>query len=189
MTAAEQKKNLRVRLGRMRKQLAASGEKAKKDAAVFERLKAYILMTRPSAVLVYISLPAETNTEDIIRFCFENHIPVGAPKCENGEIRFYRINSFEDTEKGAFGISEPKAYCGEIEPSEDALCIVPALCFDKQGCRLGYGGGYYDRFLGKFGGTDGLPRPRTVGICYREYIFDSLPAEKHDVCVDAVLTD
>ncbi|MCH5324336.1 MAG: 5-formyltetrahydrofolate cyclo-ligase [Eubacterium sp.] len=182
MTAAEQKKGLRRQLKRMRQQLAVSQAKLQKDVAVYGRVTEYISKTKPAAVLTYLSTRIEVDTRSIIRFCFENNIPVAVPRCEGKEMRFCRINSFSDTEKGGYGIFEPKQHCEQIIPTESMLCIVPALCFDRYGHRLGYGGGYYDRFLSKY-------KVQTVGICYKEYLFNSIPTEENDKAVEVVLTD
>lgn len=64
----------------------------------------------------------------------------------------------------------------------DVLCIVPGLCFDKNGSRIGYGGGYYDRFLKDFCGV-------VMGLCYDECFLESIPRDEHDISVDLILTE
>ena len=64
----------------------------------------------------------------------------------------------------------------------DILCIVPGLCFDKNGSRIGYGGGYYDRFLKDFCGV-------VMGLCYDECFLESIPRDEHDISVDLILTE
>ncbi len=182
MTAADKKKNLRRQLTAMRRQLAQLPVKIQKDAAIYDKLTRHIKQLSPDAVLTYISTRIEADTRRLIKYCFDNGIAVAVPRCENRDIRFYRIKSFSDTKKGSFGIFEPNDECEELIPTENMLCIVPALCFDKKGYRLGYGGGYYDRFLSK-------DHIKTVGICYKEYIFGCLPTEDGDICVDTVFTD
>jgi 5-formyltetrahydrofolate cyclo-ligase len=78
-----------------------------------------------------------------------------------------------DLEDGAYGIKEPKGNCELFSGREKSLCILPALAFDRAGYRLGYGGGYYDRFLFRFNLT-------TVGLVYEEFLFDELPKDEHD---------
>jgi 5-formyltetrahydrofolate cyclo-ligase len=108
---------------------------------------------------------------------------VALPRCEgDGKMNFYYINSVNDLKKGAYGIQEPNEKCALFEGRDSALCIVPALSYDKHGHRLGYGGGYYDRFLSKFSG-------KTVGICYEENICDSLMHGKYDRPVTLIVTE
>lgn len=84
---------------------------------------------------------------------------------------------------GAYGILEPQPSFPEIAPSELDLAIVPGVAFDRQGGRLGYGGGYYDRLLPSL---DCL----VVGLCYGFQLFDTpLPLEAHDVRVGAICTE
>ncbi len=64
----------------------------------------------------------------------------------------------------------------------DVLCIVPGLCFDKNGSRIGYGGGYYDRFLKDLCGV-------VMGLCYDECFLESIPRDEHDISVDLILTE
>ena len=82
---------------------------------------------------------------------------------------------------GRFGIMEPVNRTAPAIPDEDSLCIVPALTCDKSGLRLGYGRGYYDRFLAGFPG-------KSVIICYSDFVGE-VPAEPHDRRADAVITD
>ena len=94
------------------------------------------------------------------------------------------ISSFADLESGAYGILEPKEFCHPVMPETIDLCIVPCLCVGSSGVRLGYGGGYYDRYLTRLGtGTvcAALCRERTQGA--------EPPAESHDRPVDMVITE
>ena len=97
-------------------------------------------------------------------------------------MEFYLADSVNDLKQGMYGILEPDTdKCSKITDFSGALCLVPALCYDKKGFRLGYGKGYYDRFLEKFTIT-------TVGLCYNELIKDTLPVDKFDKSVDYIVT-
>lgn len=181
MTPSEQKRALRDKLRTMRR-LIGPDEKREKDIALFERQKRFIFETKPPLVLSYISTPEEADTRRLIDFCFENNITIAAPRCEGRAMRFCIIRSAEDLEQGKFGILEPKKECKQADISENALCFVPGLAFDNKGYRLGYGGGFYDRFLSEH-------KVSTVGICYKEYIFERLPTDKFDKAVELVITD
>ncbi len=83
---------------------------------------------------------------------------------------------------GKYGIQEPHPDCQSIDPSEAALALVPALACDHQGFRLGYGGGYYDRFLASY------PLP-TLGICFSEFVFPELPRDPWDQPLGGIATE
>ena len=95
-------------------------------------------------------------------------------------MKFIKINSLSDLQPGAYGILEPKDG-EEITDFTDSVCITPALSFDEKGYRLGYGGGYYDRFLADYTGV-------SVGICYEEFI-GGIVTEEYDLPVDIVVTE
>jgi 5-formyltetrahydrofolate cyclo-ligase len=96
---------------------------------------------------------------------------------ENGMLLFYSGSTFE---AGALGVSEPVG--GRAAPPPD-LVVVPGLAFDVTGARLGRGKGYYDRWL------KANPAVRTLGICFKCQLLERIPAEPHDVWVNAILTE
>ena len=81
-----------------------------------------------------------------------------------------------------YGIPEPPEHLPEITDFNGAFCVVPALAFSKNGQRLGYGGGYYDRFLSDFDGV-------SAGLCYSDFFINKLPAEKHDIALDIIVSE
>ena len=82
----------------------------------------------------------------------------------------------------SFGISEPDLTCPILTQDEIDLILVPAVCYDKAGYRLGFGGGYYDRWLEHFNGF-------RVGMCRNAVLQDKVPTEPHDSRVDLLLTE
>ena len=106
------------------------------------------------------------------------------PRCEkNGNIMyFYRINSTYDLKEGRFGIFEPDESCEKYCVFDNALCIVPALSYDKDGYRLGFGMGFYDRFLADYNGMK-------LGLCYDNCMSESFCHDGYDISVDKVFTD
>jgi 5-formyltetrahydrofolate cyclo-ligase len=97
-------------------------------------------------------------------------------------LDFRTVSSLDELESGAYGIKEPREDSPKAILSERTLCVVPALAFDKQGFRLGYGKGYYDRFLKNFQGV-------SIGLCKDDFLADSLPTDKNDIPVDILITD
>ena len=90
----------------------------------------------------------------------------------------------EELESGSFGVREPSLAAPQYNMDLDgqALCLVPGLCFDNKGYRLGYGKGYYDRFLARFRGV-------TLGLCYNDFLQDCLPVGDYDLPVQQIATE
>lgn len=160
-------------------------EKNTLDEAVFENLKAYVLKNKIKKFLVYVSNGFEVDTTRLIKFMLENNLSVYAPKCENNDnlMNFFRINSFDDLKKGHFGILEPFENTEMISEFTDAICLVPAVCYDKKGYRIGFGKGFYDRFFSQH------PEVFKVGVCYEKFIIDEIYKNENDVPVDLLITD
>lgn len=156
------------------------------NSAVFERAAQLLREYEPKRLFSYVSVPPlEVDTRGLLTLALDNGIAAAVPKCTDrrGEMVFYNIGSLSELSPGACGIDEPDpGKCSAADLSEGGLCIVPGLAFDRRGCRLGFGGGYYDRFLADFGGMK-------VGLCFECCLEDALPAENFDIRVDAVITE
>lgn len=150
--------------------------------AIVEKFCATDAYISAESVLLYASLPSEPDTSKILQKALSDGKKVYFPKVEGkGIMSFYRVYSVGDLEKGAYGISEPVG-CEKFENTETSVCAVPGLSFDKEGYRLGFGGGFYDRFLVSF-------RGKTVGLCFSAALSESLPRDRHDVAVGTVITE
>lgn len=137
------------------------------------------------SVFCYASFGSEADTTDIVLNSLARNKTVALPVCtdKNGNMDFYKINSFSDLIEGTYGILEPDTnICEKIEPNNKTLLTVPAVVFDKKGYRIGYGKGYYDRYLKKFNGI-------SVGLCYNRCIIDEVPADKFDEKVDFIVCE
>lgn len=159
--------------------------KANLDKKIQNKLLNLFVVREADVVLTYVSTPIEVKTLDFITTLLEQGKKVAVPKCLNdkGDMDFFLINSLDDLEDGYFGVREPNPGTAiKVATTEKTVCIVPAFLFDEKGYRLGYGKGYYDRFLSKFGG-------KTVGICYEENIRDSLMHGKYDRPVTLIVTE
>lgn len=136
-------------------------------------------------LFAFVSMPIECDTSKIIDNALLDNKRVALPKCKNksGIMDFYFINSKDDLKKGMYSIFEPDSdKCKLVTDFSHGLCLVPGLCFDFQGYRLGFGKGYYDKFLNDFGGT-------SVGICYSRYVEKSLPHGIFDKYTDILVTE
>lgn len=135
-------------------------------------------------ILCYSAINGEVDTGAVIDKTLADGKILALPRCidKNGIMNYYIIDSLNSLAEGMFGISEPDASCKLLDDFTDSVCIVPALSFDKKGYRLGYGKGYYDRFLEKYNGI-------SVGLCYNDLISEYLPINKFDKNVNAVITE
>lgn len=177
------KPELRARFKEMRKGLSEDYRR-KMDFEIESRILCSAQYSEADLILTYVSVGDEPDTLGIIHAAFANGKKVAVPKCEEkGRMDFYVIKSTDDLKKGKYGLSEPDtAKCKKAEISEKTLCVVPALCFDAKGYRLGRGGGFYDRFLKEFKG-------KSVGLCYNSFLRLSLPKDDFDVPVDIIATE
>lgn len=173
MTKAE----LRSQILRERRSMT---DKAERDAIIAQYVLQSGAFREAQTVFLYVSMPSEVDTFPILRAAWAMDKTVAVPRCgENRTMTFHRVDNEAALEAGAYGILEPHLHCPAIWPQKQDLCIVPALAVDKCGTRLGFGGGYYDRFLQK---TPML----TMALCYT--LSDALPKEPWDVPMHSVVT-
>lgn len=139
--------------------------------------------------LSYLPVNKEVDTRPLLSVLLDQGRKVYVPRCrteEQGCMDFYRITGFEDLVPGYCGIDEPCPDPTKLFVNQgQALCVLPALAFDRQGYRLGYGQGFYDRYLKSLTG----PRPLLIGFAYDFQVVDQLPADKWDVPVNMVITE
>ena len=135
-------------------------------------------------LLLYFSVGSEVSTHKIFSKALVDSKRVAFPVCldEDGVMEFYYVNDITDLEEGMYGIRAPKGGCEKFDDCKNSVCIVPGIAFDKKGYRLGYGKGYYDRFLEHF---DGI----SVGLCFNEMLEEDLPADSFDKRADYIITD
>lgn len=173
----ELKRELRKELIAKRKAMSVD-EKHSADLDIFSQAK--LLVDKASMVFTYASTDVEVDTRQIIAYCLEHDIPTALPVSGERELSFYFINSTDELQRGRFNIDEPPLTF-PAKADKDTLCIVPALCADGEGLRLGYGRGYYDRFLSGFEGV-------SVILCYKSF-KRGVPAEPHDVKANITIFD
>lgn len=176
-TLRQQFKDLRLQIEPQRKRHL--------DDAVFKKLTACGAYREASLILVYVSTPIEVDTRLLIEYSLQIGKFVAVPKCntQNTTMDFYLINSLDDLEEGTYSVLEPRdGMCKKLKRFDNSVCIVPALAFDMQGYRLGYGKGYYDRFLGGYSG-------KRLGLCYSFCAVNELIHGYYDRPVDLLVTD
>ena len=174
------KQQLRLELLALRKEIAP-GQRQIWDSAIQQAVCALDWFQQAGAILGYYPIGSEPDLRPVLREALRLGKTVALPRCNPGtkEMAFHRVGSLEGLAPGAHGIPEPDA--GAETVSGD-LCLVPGIAFDLAGYRLGYGGGYYDRFLPRFGG-------HSLGVCYDALLCGALPHEPHDIAVGSVMTE
>ena len=176
------KKALRRYYASVRSSISAT-EKSIAEDKMFESFINSQFFNDFSTFLVYVSYGSEIDTRRIIRHALQNNKRVAVPHCVGSVMTFYEIKSLDDLVCGAFGIlTADTEHSTQITDFSGCLCIVPALAYDRNGNRLGYGGGFYDRFLA----TNKVP---TLGLCFEKCIAKQLPAESFDIKIDSILTE
>lgn len=178
------KKELRAHYLEERKILLKNDESKKAlDAEIQTRLIITPAYRRADTVLIYAARDFEVDTAMIIRAALANHKTVALPVCmPDGSLTFRRVRSLGELVPGRYGILTPPDGAEQVSATADTLCVCPCLCCDMQGHRLGFGGGYYDRFLADFAGT-------SAALCYGDGLIPAFDTAPYDVPVDVIVTD
>ncbi|MDO5411672.1 MAG: 5-formyltetrahydrofolate cyclo-ligase [Lachnospiraceae bacterium] len=137
---------------------------------------------KAECVYAYIDYNHEVMTDEIISRAWEAGKRVAVPKVVGKDLIWYYITKFEDVESGYMGIREPKTTLPEAHET-DAFFVMPGVAFDKGHHRVGYGGGFYDRYLEK---------PNThykAALAFEFQILDAVPFEAHDILPDAIVSE
>ena len=132
------------------------------------------------AIYGYMSYNQEVRTLPILEQALREGKRVAIPKCYGSEMCFIWMNDLSQTSKSSCGIPEPVSD-GPVADDETALVLLPGMAFDAAGHRLGYGGGYYDKFLARE-----RSHP-TVALCYDFQLLEALPTEEFDIPAELVL--
>ena len=178
------KKKMRAEAKEVRRSMSPE-LKQSYDRKIKNKLLNLWAVREASTVLCYVSTDIEVDTRELLNELLKMGKRIAVPRCEDdkGEMNFYYINSLEELSAGSFGVEEPdpakSIMVGNIKGS---VCIVPAFMFDTKGFRIGYGKGYYDRFLSRFEGS-------AIGVCYSDNLQQELHHGKYDRAVSLVVTD
>ena len=182
-TIDSEKKALRCRV---REQLSALSRSAlvRSDDALFEKFLALPQVEKAQTVFAFWGIPRrEPDTVRLIGELIRRGKTVGLPRMlPDHRMEVRRYDPDIDLVTVSFGISEPGEDCPLIAREAINLVLVPAVCYDRRGYRLGFGGGYYDRWLAGFSGV-------TVGLCREAVLQEAVPTEAHDARVDLLLTE
>lgn len=141
-------------------------------------------------IFIYISYDSEINTKRIISRAIKEGKNIYVPRTEFSTklMNAVKINNFDNLIESRYGILEPKKEEPFINPNDLDLIVVPGVAFDKNGGRVGYGAGYYDRYFKRIDNQNKF-RVTKFALIYDFQLIDEVPTDEEDVLVDAVLTE
>jgi 5-formyltetrahydrofolate cyclo-ligase len=147
---------------------------------IHENLKKNSSFINAQNIACYFPIGSEVNTHNIMLDTLEQGKNLLLPKIIGDNIEFYIVSNLEKLEKGRFEIMEPKDSCEKAKKID--CMLIPTVGVSKLGVRLGYGHGYYDRFLSS---TDTMK----ISLTYSKQIVKSIPSDSHDIKIDWIVTE
>lgn len=178
-----------IKKKKLRKQIAAARmaleptDREERCQSIFRKVTEHPAFLRADLIYSFVDAKGEVDTHQIIREAWRQGKWVAVPRIEKHEMHFYYITEFNQLEPGGFGISEPTADCQPAAGIDSALMIMPGMVFDREGHRIGYGGGYYDRYLAEH---RGLP---TIAVAFDLQVLEQIPSEAHDIKPNILITE
>ena len=178
------KMRLRAQFRAIREEMDPTA-RAQADCRIAETVRSLWQYRVSQQILVYVSTPIEVDTYRIIEQAWADGKRVAVPRCvpDTRNMEFYYIESMDDLSPGSFGVLEPQEDPARlVSDFSKSMCLIPAFSYDYAGYRLGYGKGYYDRFLARFTGY-------MIGICYSSCVRRYLPHGRFDRPVQLLVTE
>ncbi len=179
----DSKEDIRKYIFSQRKRLVFD-EKKKMDELIYNSVINNRIFVNASVVFIYVSFNNEVDTHRIIEYALRLGKRVCVPRVINKQsgMKALFINSLSELVVSKFGILEPKDSENSSLPNEIDIAIIPGLAFDRIGGRIGYGGGFYDRFF-----SCGVCKK--IALAYEFQMLKAIPMEKYDVLIDGVITE
>jgi 5-formyltetrahydrofolate cyclo-ligase len=176
------KRALRAEL-RGRRRIRTATERETADAALTEQLTRLVRETGARSLTAYLSTPDEPGTRDFLRWADESGIRILLPISREDGLLDWAPYDGEDEEQDVLGMPTPSSdVLGPIAINDVDLILVPAACIARDGMRLGWGRGYFDKTLGSMEGG-----PPVYAVIYDDELIDTVPTEPHDMPVDGVV--
>ncbi|MGM9590268.1 MAG: 5-formyltetrahydrofolate cyclo-ligase [Faecousia sp.] len=166
---------------RAKKQALDQQEIARRSVLLCQRVLRSPAYQSAHSIYGYVPFNQEVDILPLLHRALADGKQVALPKCDGREMRFLCVSDLTRVQYTARGVPEP-ADDAPVARDESALVIVPGLAFDCRGYRIGYGGGYYDRFLAK------EPGHPTIALCYDFQLLDRLEPDPYDVPVDTIFS-
>lgn len=179
----KEKKVLRAEIKKRVKNMD-DGYRKESDRKIAENILSLGEYAAAKTVFCFVSTSAEINTRPIIEDAIAAGKTVCVPRCEDepGIMELFKIRSYDDLEAGKWDILEPKKNCPEVMPGQIDFAVIPCASCSSDGRRLGYGGGYYDRYL------ENAKYPCAI-ICRETLMSEDIPVDEHDIEFSLIVTD
>ena len=179
------KKSIRKKILDIRENIKED-TKSELDKLIFNYLINNEIYKNAKRIFIYVSYKNEVDTKNIIRYSLSEKKQIYVPKTfkEEKSMKAININSLDELIVDNYSILEPKVVDKNHKEVEFDLIIMPAVSFDKKGNRIGYGAGYYDRYISKLD-YDIIK----IGLAYDFQIVHNIDSEEHDVKVDYIITN
>ena len=168
------------------------------DEKICRNILALREFAEADTVFCFVNTKEEIDTRIIFEEAWKMGKRVVVPRCEGkGHMEAYEIHSFSELVEGSYGILEPGKNCKMVRPEEIQFAVVPCLACSVRGWRLGYGGGYYDRYFSraesmnaesKENGCAGKRMIKAV-ICREQLLEEDICRKEHDIQMDIVVTE
>ena len=176
------KKEIRAEVKRNRRD--ASPEQIRENSnLICEKFLSLPEYKEAEVVFAYMDCKNEVETKKVIEQCWKDNKTIAVPKVFGEIMKHYVITSYDDLEKGYFGIPEPKHENLQEIVCEDGLMILPGVAFDVSRHRVGYGGGFYDRYL------EAHPDMKKIAFAFEFQVFPQVPFENFDIKPEIIITE
>lgn len=191
MSSGDGPDKLQLRRVLRARRLAVGPEQAQAAAAAAARhLWALPLMARARSIALYLPISGELDCTSMITGAWRRRRHVFLPVVTRDSLAFAPFLPDTTLVQNRFGIAEPVVPPTALRQARKLdVIILPLLAFDDRGYRLGYGGGFYDRTLAHLAGRSGFRKPHVVGIAYAFQRVPTLPSDRWDVPMDAIVTE
>lgn len=176
----ESKKDIRNRVLEKRTNLTEN-EWVDKSEWIYKKVISHPMFTMAQEIYCYIDFRKEVGTKKIIETAWQMEKKVACPKVLGDDMEFYYVKGFEDFTPGSWGILEP--FNQDLACGSNVLVIMPGAAFNQERHRIGYGRGYYDRYL------DRHPDYQTMALAFELQMVENIPVDTHDISPQIVVTE
>lgn len=152
-----------------------------KSYSICDKVTSHPFFLKAENIYCYIDVRREVGTREIIETAWSMGKRVAAPRIYGDEMEFFYFDSFEELTMDSFRIPAPNdSLCAK---AENPLVIMPGAVFDYNRHRIGYGKGYYDKYLDKY------PKAKTIALSFAFQVQETIPFEEHDICPEYLITE
>ncbi len=179
----ETKSEIRKRILEQRKRLSKL-QVSEKSRIICNGLRKQEQIAHANHILVYSSVQQEVDLSDLVEMLISEGKSVYFPKVVGDNMQFFEIKSYKELTKGSFGVLEPRGSSALWNGFLNSVILVPGVAFSETGVRIGYGKGFYDRFLYQY-----QKALHAIGVAYDFQVLSNLPEENFDYPIKCIITE